>query len=97
MPLAVDPFYGRRSALLLSEIKPDYRAKRGRPERPLIDRLTLHAREVAFPRLDGGGELRVEAPLPKDFERTLNQVSKVRAPRRADAPAPRRQRSRRRR
>ena len=42
-PLAVDPTYGRRSALALSEIKPGYRHKPGRAELPLIDRLTLHA------------------------------------------------------
>ncbi|MEZ5979427.1 MAG: RluA family pseudouridine synthase [Planctomycetota bacterium] len=48
-PLAVDPFYGRRDAFLLSEVKRDYRAKRGRPERPLMDRLTLHADTIVVP------------------------------------------------
>ncbi len=93
-PLAVDPYYGRRDALLLSEIKSDYRAKRGRAERPLIDRLTLHAREIAFPSAGGGDEIRVEAPLPKDFERTLKQLSKVRAFGRSAAPGARTKRPR---
>ena len=76
-PLVVDSLYGRRDALFLSEIKPDYRAKRGRSERPLIDRLTLHAESVELPSRTGGRR-RVEAPLPKDFERTLKQLEKVR-------------------
>ncbi len=81
-PLAVDFQYGRQDALHLSRIKADYRPKRGRPERPLIDRLTLHAAEIAIPELsgsDGGTRTRVEAPVPKDLERTLKQLAKTRA------------------
>jgi 23S rRNA pseudouridine1911/1915/1917 synthase len=76
-PLAVDRLYGRRDGLMLSSIKPDYRPKRGRPERPLIGRLTLHAEAVGVP---GGesGSVRVEAPLPKDFQTTLKQLQKNR-------------------
>ena len=48
-PLAVDPVYGRRNELLLSNVKAGYRAKRGRPERPLISRLTLHAAAIELP------------------------------------------------
>jgi 23S rRNA pseudouridine1911/1915/1917 synthase len=48
-PLVVDPLYGRRDALYLSEFKRGYRAKRGRPERPLIERLTLHAWRLVLP------------------------------------------------
>lgn len=48
-PLAVDPAYGRRSALSLSEFKRDYRRKPGALEHPLIERLTLHARRLEFP------------------------------------------------
>ena len=81
-PLAVDPVYGRRRALALSELKRDYRAKRGRPETPLIDRTTLHAHWIEFaePLPDGslGARRRVEAPLPKDFALLLKQLAKVR-------------------
>ena len=77
-PLAVDPLYGRREALLLSEIKRDYRPKRGRAERPLIDRLTLHARALSFPTGGDGARRVVEAPVPKDLQRTLQQLGKVR-------------------
>jgi 23S rRNA-/tRNA-specific pseudouridylate synthase len=79
-PLAVDALYGRREEFLLSEIKAGYRPKPGRTERPLIERLTLHARALSFP--DGAGNrIEVEAPLHRDFERVLKQLAKVRAPR----------------
>ena len=80
-PLAVDPQYGRRKELKLSEIKAGYRAKPGRVEGPLIERLTLHAAAIEFPAADGSRR-RVESPLPRDFERVLKQLAKVRPPRR---------------
>jgi 23S rRNA pseudouridine1911/1915/1917 synthase len=75
--LAVDPVYGRRDSLALSEIKRNYRVKRGRKESPLIDRLTLHAHRLEFPDSEGTVH-EVEAPLPKDFNRVLKQLAKVR-------------------
>jgi RluA family pseudouridine synthase len=79
-PLAVDPLYGRRDELKLSNVKTGYRAKRGQPERPLIARLTLHAAaiEVPSPR-DPARAIRVEAPLPKDLAQLLKQLARVRA------------------
>ncbi|MDZ7262372.1 MAG: RluA family pseudouridine synthase, partial [candidate division KSB1 bacterium] len=47
-PLAVDPVYGERQAIYLSELKPRYKQKPDAVERPLIDRLTLHAAEIRF-------------------------------------------------
>ncbi|MCY2960366.1 MAG: RluA family pseudouridine synthase [Planctomycetota bacterium] len=79
-PLAVDPYYGRRNSLSLSDIKRDYRKKPGHIETPLIDRLTLHAREIEFPRVEGIGRIRVESPIPKDLARALKQLAKFRAP-----------------
>ncbi len=82
-PLAVDPAYGRRRALSLSEFKRDYRRKRGALEHPLIERLTLHASSIDFPDPDpawsaAGRRIRVEAPLPRDFARLLKQMEKAR-------------------
>ena len=78
-PLAVDPAYGRRNALYLSEIKRGYRKKPGHVESPLIDRLTLHAREIDFPDPSATDRrIRVEAPMPRDLERALKQLGKVR-------------------
>ena len=49
MPLFIDPVYGQTAPLMLSAFKKDYRAKPGRAEPPLIDRLTLHAYQLAVP------------------------------------------------
>jgi 23S rRNA pseudouridine1911/1915/1917 synthase len=81
-PLVVDPLYGRRSSLALSEIKAGYRPKRGRAELPLIERLTLHALHLDFDAVgEPGRRVSVAAPLPRDLQRALKQLAKVRAPR----------------
>ncbi len=81
-PLAVDPVYGRRNSLSLSEIKRDYHKKPGSHETPLIDRLTLHALSIELPAVVAPGEaprtLRIEAEIPRDFARLLKQLAKVR-------------------
>lgn len=79
-PLAVDPYYGRRDSLSLSDFKRGYRKKPGHTETPLVDRLTLHAHRIEFPRVGGEGRIRVESPIPKDLARALKQLAKFRAP-----------------
>ena len=78
MPLAVDPLYnppkpGTDPGVRLSQFKRDYRPTRGEEERPLIDRLTLHAHRLTFANLDGTA-VTIEAELPKDFRALLNQL-----------------------
>jgi len=82
-PLAVDPLYGHRDSIKLSELKRGYRPKRGSVEQPLLSRLALHALslELEHPDHPGGPPLEVEAPLPKDLVRTCKQLAKVRPPR----------------
>lgn len=82
-PLVVDPLYGRRDTLKLSDFKPGYKVKRGAVERPLLDRLALHAWRITFPDLTtpAAPPITVEAPLPADLERVLKQMRKVRRPR----------------
>jgi RluA family pseudouridine synthase len=76
-PLAVDPLYGGGQAILLSHYKPGYRPKERRPERPLIERLTLHAAHITFEHPGAGEPLSIEAPLPKDFRATIAQLSRL--------------------
>lgn len=76
LPLAVDARYGAAQSLSLSEVKRNYRPSHGRQERPLIDRLTLHAESIAFNHPASGQRLCLAAPLPKDFRATLNQLRK---------------------
>ncbi|HUW56242.1 MAG TPA: RluA family pseudouridine synthase [Planctomycetota bacterium] len=76
-PLAVDPVYGGTRAVCLSEFKRDYRQKKGREERPLISRLSLHASVVRLGRpLTHVGAARFEAPLSHDLDVFLKQLAK---------------------
>lgn len=77
MPLLVDELYGGAESFLLSSVKGDYRPSTRHGERPLIARLTLHAESITFQHPTRGQPLRVEAPLPKDFQATLTQLRKL--------------------
>lgn len=77
MPLAIDPLYGKGAErILLSELKRNYRQKPGATERPLIERLTLHAERLTI-RKPSGDEMTIQSPLPRDLSALLNQLSKV--------------------
>ena len=76
-PLLVDPLYSERDAFLLSSIKRKYRDY-GREEKPLIDRLTLHAARLVVTHPVTGKEIVLEAEPPKDFRAVLNQLRKLR-------------------
>jgi 23S rRNA pseudouridine955/2504/2580 synthase/23S rRNA pseudouridine1911/1915/1917 synthase len=73
MPLAIDPLYSSGEGILLSQFKRGYRPTRGEEERPLIDRLTLHAERLAFEDRSGS-RIELAAPLPRDFRAVLNQL-----------------------
>ena len=78
LPLAFDPLYNpvheREPGIFLSSFKRGYRGS-DEAERPLIDRLTLHAQRLAF--VDrAGNRVALEAPLPKDFRAVLNMLHK---------------------
>jgi len=61
--------------LLLSRLKPDYKKRTGVEERPLLQRMFLHAERVSFRDVDGT-EVDVEAPLPDDLAVALRHVEK---------------------
>ena len=78
LPLAIDPLYqpalpGKPAGIFLSAFKRDYRPNAGQEERPLIERLTLHAEKLRFKARDGA-PVEVIAPMPKDFRATVNQL-----------------------
>lgn len=76
-PLAIDELYGRRSAFFLSEIKQrNYRLGKEKEERPLMDRLSLHAWRISFEHPHLGERQQYEAPLPKDFAAVVKQLRK---------------------
>jgi 23S rRNA pseudouridine1911/1915/1917 synthase len=74
-PLAVDPYYGGEQ-LLLSEFKRHYKVGKFQEERPLMDRLTLHARSLTFVHPLTGSPTTWEAELPKDFRSALAALEK---------------------
>jgi RluA family pseudouridine synthase len=74
-PILGDPVYSRKKALFLSEMKKNYHLKKGKEERPLIQRTALHAHVLSFV-LPGGEPIKLEAPLPKDMKATINQLRK---------------------
>ncbi len=67
-----DRLYGEDDRLLLSQLKLDYRSKRGRPERPILSRPALHAHRFVH------GATVVEAPLPADLVVLLAQLRRLR-------------------
>lgn len=77
LPLLVDDLYGERNEFFLSTIKRKFRDY-GREERPLIDRLTLHAARLKFVHPGTGKTVEFESEPPKDFRAVVNQLGKVR-------------------
>ncbi len=92
LPLAIDPFYSTSRPLYLSEFKADYRLGKGKEEKPLIERLTLHAYQLVIPaqpalsepvlsNIEGVEGARIQsrifvAPLDKKFAATLKMLTR---------------------
>lgn len=79
LPLAVDRLYnptrlGEPVGLFLSSFKRAYRPTR-EEERPLINRLTLHAEKLRVVHTNGQ-PTEIVAPLPKDFRAALNMLAR---------------------
>jgi 23S rRNA pseudouridine1911/1915/1917 synthase len=66
LPIVGDTLYDG-GPLLLSHLKSGYRLKSNRTERPLIDRVALHAAELKFAHPVTGAEVAITAPWPKDL------------------------------
>ncbi len=77
-PVLGDALYGGRPRILLSEIKPGYRAKPGRAEKPLLERQALHCRLIEFDSPASGARQAVSAPLARDLELLLKQLERYR-------------------
>jgi 23S rRNA pseudouridine1911/1915/1917 synthase len=76
-PLAIDALYGRRTEILLSEIK-GRKMKLGKfdEERPIMNRTTLHAARLEFTHPVTLERLTFEAEMPKDFKALISQLGK---------------------
>ncbi len=75
-PVVCDVLYGDGKPVLVSSLKSKFKlSKDAEEEKPILNRLALHAFQLAFK--DPGGKLiELEAPLPKDIRATLQQLFK---------------------
>lgn len=75
-PIIADSIYGNGMGLFLSTIKRDYRFSRQRAETPLIARLALHAAELSFAHPFTNKTVRIECPLPKEFNIAIKYLDR---------------------
>ncbi len=75
-PIVFDNLYGGKP-LFLSELKKKFNLKFETDEKPLIQRVALHAKQLIFEGLDDK-EISIEAPYPKDMKALLAQLEKNR-------------------
>lgn len=73
-PLIADGLYGDGESLFLSKIKSGYRKNKNKPERPLLERMGLHARSLTFKHPQSHEVNHFEAQYPKDLAIALRQL-----------------------
>lgn len=76
LPLAIDPNYGSSRPLYLSDFKTDYRLAKDQTEKPLIERLTLHAYQIQFSEAGRSLPGCFIAALDKKFTATIKMLTK---------------------
>ncbi len=75
-PVVCDEMYGDGKPVLLSSLKHKFKlSKNELEERPLLNRLALHALSLKFTKVNGE-TVKLEAPLPKDLKALLQQLRK---------------------
>ena len=75
-PLACDPLYGSGESIMLSAFKKKFNlSKKDEEERPLLNRLALHAYSLSFEDQQGNA-ITLVAPLQKDVDACLKQMRK---------------------
>lgn len=76
-PILCDPMYSDGAPLLLSTLKKKFKlSKYVEEERPLLNRLALHAWKLRIPMPDGT-QLELESPLPRDLQAVVKQLRKL--------------------
>jgi 23S rRNA pseudouridine955/2504/2580 synthase/23S rRNA pseudouridine1911/1915/1917 synthase len=74
-PLAIDKLYSNTDGIFLSDIKPKFKQSKD-IEKPLMDRLTLHALSLEFVHPVSFTKMKLEAPLWKDFKVLIKNLEK---------------------
>ena len=76
-PIVCDDLYGDGKPILLSSLKHKFKLSKNEwEERPILDRLALHALSLQFSSLNGE-TIKLEAPLTKDLKALLQQLRKL--------------------
>ena len=76
LTIACDPLYGNGEPLLLSKIKRSWHGD-ALTERPLLERLALHAWKMSLAHPATGETIEFTAPYPKDLDTTRKQLAKI--------------------
>jgi 23S rRNA pseudouridine955/2504/2580 synthase/23S rRNA pseudouridine1911/1915/1917 synthase len=75
-PIVCDELYGDGKPILLSSLKHKFKLSKNEwEERPILNRLALHALSLTFINTDDEA-IKLEAPLPKDLRALLQQLRK---------------------
>jgi 23S rRNA pseudouridine955/2504/2580 synthase/23S rRNA pseudouridine1911/1915/1917 synthase len=75
-PVACDKLYGDGKPVMVSSLKSRYNlSKKEEEEKPLLNRLALHAFQLAFTD-EKGNNIELESPLHKDMKAVLQQLRK---------------------
>jgi 23S rRNA pseudouridine955/2504/2580 synthase/23S rRNA pseudouridine1911/1915/1917 synthase len=75
-PVVCDELYGDGKPILLSTLKHKFKlSKNELEERPILNRLALHALSLQFTNTNGE-KIKLEAPIPKDLRALLQQLRK---------------------
>ena len=75
-PIVADEIYGDGKGLYLSSIKRKFQLGKNAEERPLLQRLALHAASLKIPHPASGEMMHFLAELPKDLKASLSQLDK---------------------
>jgi 23S rRNA-/tRNA-specific pseudouridylate synthase len=73
-PIMGDSTYGGKPGLLLSEIKRRSYREGKTAERPLLERLALHAEQITLTHPTTGERLTIRAELPPDLAQILEAL-----------------------
>lgn len=76
LAIACDPLYGAGEPLYLSKIKRSWRGDE-LAERPLLDRLALHAYKMGLAHPVTGEPMEFTAPYPRDLDTARKQLAKI--------------------
>jgi RluA family pseudouridine synthase len=76
IPVVADNLYGDGKPLLLSSFKRRYKGDL-ETERPLMNRLALHAYSITFTNPQDNAEICVKADYPRDFSAAVKQLSRI--------------------